>query len=61
VILMVTAKNTIPKFLKSKILRDDGCPTCGSMDFGIIEVRKLHISVRRKIKCYNCKKFWFDN
>jgi len=60
VILMVKARSDIPKFSKSKILRDDGCPTCGSMDFGIIEIKNTEDAVRKKIQCYNCKKFWYD-
>jgi DNA-directed RNA polymerase subunit RPC12/RpoP len=58
---LVAARSGIPKFSKSKILRDNGCPTCGSMNFGIIEIkRKSETSVERKYQCYHCKKFWHD-
>lgn len=58
---MITARSGIPKFSKFEILKDEGCPTCGSMNFGIIKIkRKLETSVERKYQCYNCKKFWYE-
>jgi len=59
VIDMVTARDGTPKFKKSEILRDDGCPTCGSMDFGVMEIKNSENVVEKKLQCYNCKKFWY--
>ncbi|NDB32937.1 MAG: hypothetical protein EB163_06815 [Nitrososphaeria archaeon] len=56
---MVTARDGTPKFKKSDILRDDGCPTCGSMDFGVMEIKNSQNTVENKLQCYNCKKFWY--
>tara|TARA_B100001750_G_C15414025_1_gene549308 strand:- start:44 stop:181 length:138 start_codon:yes stop_codon:yes gene_type:complete len=40
-------------------LNDDGCPTCGSKNFGITEMKKdaEGLGIWKK-QCYNCKKFW---
>ena len=56
---MVVARDGSPKFLKSKILRDDGCPTCGSMDYGVLEIKNSQNLIDKKLQCYNCKKFWY--
>jgi hypothetical protein len=56
---MVVARDGSPKFLKSKILRDDGCPTCGSMDYGVLEIKNSQNMIDKKLQCYNCKKFWY--
>ena len=45
---MVTARDGTPKFKKSEILRDDGCPTCGSMDFGVMEIKNSKNVVEKK-------------
>lgn len=40
---------------------DFGCPTCGSNDFGKIEMTKRDNGMTMwKKQCYNCKKFWYD-
>jgi transcriptional regulator NrdR family protein len=40
-------------------MKDEGCPTCGAKDYGVIEIKKEHEgSAIWKIQCYNCKKFW---
>ena len=40
-------------------MKDDGCPTCGSKNFGVIEmIREDEKSSIWKMQCYNCKKFW---
>jgi hypothetical protein len=38
---------------------DNGCPTCGSKKFGMIEMKKdiEGLAIWKK-QCYNCKKFW---
>ena len=41
-------------------MKDEGCPTCGSKNYGIIEIKKELNSTKRKIQCYNCKKFWYS-
>lgn len=42
-------------------MKDDGCPTCGSKDYGTIEIKKESTrSSKWKIQCYNCKKFWYS-
>ncbi|MFM7796148.1 MAG: hypothetical protein ACKO7N_05225 [Candidatus Nitrosotenuis sp.] len=56
---MVKARNSIPKFLKADKIKDEGCPTCGSMDFGIVEIKKSDSKSQKKLQCYNCKKFWY--
>ena len=40
--------------------KDNGCPTCGSKDFGNIQMEKNDdgFSIWKK-QCYNCKKFWY--
>ena len=45
---MVVARDGSPKFLKSKILRDDGCPTCGSMDYGVLEIKNSQNMIDKK-------------
>ena len=39
---------------------DKGCPTCGSMNFGEIEMEKENEIAKWKKQCYNCKKFWYE-
>jgi len=56
---MITARDGTPKFLKSKVLRDEGCPTCGSLDYGILEIKNSQNIIVKKLQCYNCKKFWY--
>lgn len=58
---MVTVRDGTPKFARSKTLKDEGCPTCGSMDFAIIEIINSGGIVQSKLKCHNCKKFWNKN
>jgi hypothetical protein len=48
------------KFTQPKILKDEGCPTCGSINFGIMEIMRLKDRISRKLKCFNCKKFWYN-
>jgi len=43
------------------MLKDHGCPTCGSKDFGISEMKKNQDTTAIwKKQCYNCKKFWYS-
>ena len=43
------------------MIKDEGCPTCGSKNFGKIEMKKSDDGVASwKIQCYNCKKFWYS-
>ena len=43
-------------------MKDEGCPTCGSKNFGKIDVKKIQNGLARwKIQCYNCKKFWYSD
>jgi len=40
------------------MLKDHGCPTCGSKNFGNAEMKKHHDGTATwKKQCYNCKKF----
>ena len=40
-------------------MNDDGCPTCGSRNYGTVEMKKnVEELVVWKKQCYNCKKFW---
>ena len=40
-------------------MKDEGCPTCGSRDFGNIEMKKDSDGTAIwKKQCYKCKKFW---
>jgi len=40
-------------------MKDEGCPTCGSKNFGNIEMNKGSDGiVLWKKQCYKCKKFW---
>ena len=42
-----------------RIMKDYGCPTCGSKNFGSIEMKKdSEKQAYWKKQCYNCKKFW---
>lgn len=41
-------------------LKDEGCPTCGSKNFGQIEMKKENLKVIWKKECYSCKKFWYS-
>ncbi|TRZ78788.1 MAG: hypothetical protein D4R90_05585 [Nitrosopumilales archaeon] len=58
--IMLSSNNGIPKFAKSKILKDEGCPTCGSMNFAILEIMNLKDIIKQKFQCHNCKKFWYN-
>jgi len=41
------------------MIKDHGCPTCGSKNFGNLEMKKNHDGTTSwKKQCYNCKKFW---
>jgi len=41
------------------MMEDQGYPTCGSKNFGNIQMRKNQdTTVTWKKQCYNCKKFW---
>ena len=61
-VTLVVAKNGTPKFSKSRVLKDEGCPTCGSMDFAITQImKKSNFIVERKFRCHICKKFWHDD
>ena len=40
-------------------MKDEGCPTCGSKDYGTIEIKKENSGSKWKMQCYNCKKFWY--
>ena len=43
------------------MVNDDGCPTCGSKNFGILEITSNTDDVGiSKNQCYNCQKFWFS-
>lgn len=43
-------------------MRDEGCPTCYSKNFGILEMIKDENNISKwKIQCYNCKKFWYSS
>lgn len=42
------------------MMEDQGCPTCGSKNFGNIEMKKNQDAyITSKKQCYNCKKFWY--
>lgn len=41
-------------------MKDEGCPTCGSKNFGMIEMKKVNEQSQWKLQCYNCKKFWYS-
>ena len=40
--------------------KDEGCPTCGSRDFGNLEMERKTEGTIWKKQCYNCKKFWYS-
>lgn len=40
-------------------MKDDRCPTCGSRNFGTVEMEKKKGMVVWKKHCYSCKKFWY--
>jgi len=43
-------------------MNDHGCPTCGSKNFGVMEMKKNINNERTwKKQCYNCKKFWHES
>jgi rRNA maturation endonuclease Nob1 len=43
-------------------MRDEGCPTCGSLNFAFLEVKKKSDNeITWKMQCYNCKKLWFTS
>jgi hypothetical protein len=43
-------------------MKDEGCPTCGSKNFGILEIENdLKGSSKWKMHCYNCNKFWYSS
>jgi hypothetical protein len=49
-------------FKNNDQMKDDGCPTCGSKDYGTIEIKKESSgSSKWKMQCYNCKKFWYTS
>ena len=42
------------------MIKDQGCPTCGSKNYGNLEIKKNHDGVATwKKQCYNCKNFWY--
>lgn len=43
-------------------MRDEGCPTCFSKNFGVLEMIKDENNTSKwKMQCYNCKKFWYSS
>jgi hypothetical protein len=42
------------------MIKDHGCPTCGSKNFGNLEMKKNQDGATWKKQCYNCKKFWYS-
>ena len=43
------------------MVNDLGCPTCGSKNFGNLEMKKNQDGAPTwKKQCYNCKKFWYS-
>lgn len=40
---------------------DQGCPTCGSKNFGNLEIKIDSGKPIWKKQCYHCKKFWYSN
>ncbi|MCH9658533.1 hypothetical protein K0U27_07555 [archaeon] len=43
------------------MVNDLGCPTCGSKNFGIMEMEKNNDgNATWRKQCYNCKKFWYS-
>jgi hypothetical protein len=43
------------------MVNDLGCPTCGSKNFGNLEMKKNQYGIPTwKKQCYNCKKFWYS-
>lgn len=41
-------------------MKDEGCPTCGSKNFGKLGMEKRMRKTLWKTQCYSCKKFWFS-
>jgi len=42
-------------------MKDEGCPTCSSKNFGVIEMVKNDKQMSKwRMQCYNCKKFWYS-
>ena len=39
---------------------DKECPTCGSKNYGNIEMKNTSGNPTWKNQCYNCKKFWYS-
>jgi hypothetical protein len=43
-------------------MKDEGYPTCSSKNFGVLEMKKDDSgSLKWKMQCYNCKKFWYSS
>lgn len=43
-------------------MRDEGCPTCSSKNFRVLEMIKDENNISKwKMQCYNCKKFWYSS
>jgi len=43
------------------MIKDHGCPTCGSKNFGNLGMKKNQDGTPTwKKQCYNCKKFWYS-
>jgi len=54
--------------MHNDMIKDQGCPTCGSKNFGNLEMEKNNDGPTTwkkqcyncKKQCYNCKKFWYS-
>jgi len=47
--------------MHDEMVNDLGCPTCGSKNFGNLEMSKNPDGTATwKKQCYNCKKFWYS-
>jgi len=43
-------------------MKDEGCPTCSSKNFAVLEMMKdIKGSSKWKMQCHNCKKFWYSS
>lgn len=42
------------------MIKDEGCPTCGSKNYGNIEMKNTDGNVTLENQCHNCKKFWYS-
>jgi len=40
-------------------MKDEGCHTCGSGNYGDIEMKNKGGTIMWKKQCYSCKKFWY--